>query len=39
MSGELKAKVVRVADNGRLELISENNDLKSYDLSEARLLY
>jgi len=39
ISGELKAKVVRVANNGRLELISENKDLQSYDLSEARLIY
>jgi BirA family biotin operon repressor/biotin-[acetyl-CoA-carboxylase] ligase len=38
-SGQVKAKILRVADNGRLELISENGDMNSYDLSEARLIY
>ena len=39
LSGQLKAKVVRVADDGRLELISEKSELHSYDLNEVRLIY
>jgi BirA family biotin operon repressor/biotin-[acetyl-CoA-carboxylase] ligase len=39
LSGQLKAKVVRVADDGRLELISEKSELHSFDLNEVRLIY
>jgi BirA family biotin operon repressor/biotin-[acetyl-CoA-carboxylase] ligase len=39
LSGQLKAKVVGVADDGRLELISEKSELHSYDLNEVRLIY
>ena len=39
LSGQLKAKVVRVADHGRLELISEKSELHSFDLNEVRLIY
>jgi BirA family biotin operon repressor/biotin-[acetyl-CoA-carboxylase] ligase len=36
---KIKAKVVQVADNGRLELISDNGVCNTYDLHEARLIY
>jgi hypothetical protein len=35
----LKAKVIRVADDGRLEILSEKGDIHLFDLSEVRLIY
>ena len=36
---QLKAKVIRVADDGRLEILSEKGDIHLFDLSEVRLIY
>ena len=37
--GRVSAKVLRVADDGRMEIINENGDLYRYDLSEIQLIY
>jgi BirA family biotin operon repressor/biotin-[acetyl-CoA-carboxylase] ligase len=37
--GRVSAKVLRVADDGRMEIITENGDLYRYDLSEMQLIY
>jgi BirA family biotin operon repressor/biotin-[acetyl-CoA-carboxylase] ligase len=37
--GNIKAKVVRVREDGRLELATEKGDIRSYDLSEIQLVY
>jgi BirA family biotin operon repressor/biotin-[acetyl-CoA-carboxylase] ligase len=35
----MKAKVISVAEDGRLEILSEKGDINHYDLSEVRLIY
>jgi BirA family biotin operon repressor/biotin-[acetyl-CoA-carboxylase] ligase len=37
--GNLKAKIVRVVEDGRLELVTEKGEIYSYDLSEIKLVY
>lgn len=37
--GEIRAKVVRVLDDGKLELITDSGILCTFDLSEIRLIY
>lgn len=37
--GQLKAKVLQVVEDGRLELLSDLGDARLYDLSEVQLIY
>ena len=37
--GNLKAKIVRVGEDGRLEIVTENGEMRLYDLSEIQLVY
>ena len=36
---QMKAKIISVAVDGRLEILSEKGDINHYDLSEVRLIY
>ncbi|MFM9005579.1 MAG: hypothetical protein ACKOSR_08780, partial [Flavobacteriales bacterium] len=37
--GEIMARVVRVLEDGKVELVSEKGETSSFDLSELRLLH
>ena len=39
LEGQIEAKVLRVLDDGRIEMLTNHGDTRQYDLSEIRLIY